>query len=509
MPTLTIDNRTVTVSEDTTVLDAASQIGVVIPTLCHRADLTQQTGCMVCAVREETTGRLLPACATPAAEGMRIATSAPEALDLRRSMLELLFSNHAAECEGPCQRSCPAHADGPLILAALAHGETNTALRVALERMALPATLGAICPAPCEKACRRGAHDAPLAIGAAHRWAGEQGQALPTYAPETGKRVVIVGAGPAGLAAAFYLRLQGHSCHMLEAESAPGAALLAQTGGRLPAATLAQDVARLRDLGVTWTLGAPLAAADVPAWVGECDALVLAAGAGAAPLAAALGIAVKDGRVVADRDTHQTGHAKVFAVGAAMRPCRLAAAACADGRSIAIHLDAQWGAVLPGGAIGKRFQSVRGAASPEWLAGVLRDADSAPRHTVPLTADTVSREAARCLRCDCFKKESCHLRTLAGACGVHAHAPAAEHTPPGRVWAAADVAFEAAKCVLCGICVRLAAKQGAACGPAFHGRGFGMRIGPPLGRTWSDVPRDLLLACVEACPTGAWSRSQN
>lgn len=512
MPTLLIDNLPVTVPEGTTILDAAAQLGVAIPTLCHRPDLTQQAGCMICAVREEPSGRLLPACATPAAEGMRIATTAPEALELRRAMLTLLFSNHAAECEGPCARTCLAHADLPVMLEALSRGDADAALAVALERLALPGTLGAICPAPCEKACRRAAHDAPIALRAAHRWAGEVGQVAPACAPDTGKRVVIVGAGPTGLAAAFYLRRQGHTCHVIESEAAPGAALLAHVGDRLPASVLARDVSRVRDLGVTWTLGAPLAAADIAAVLADCDALVLAAGAGAAALAGALGLAVEQGLVVADRATLQTADPRVFAGGAAVRPCRMAVAACADGRTMASQLGLQLtGHICT--APQARFQSLRGRLWPDMLAALLADASPELRQvplagagpSVLLSAETARREAARCFRCDCFKKETCHLRELGETCGVQAHAPAEAHIAPGRAWAAADVVFEAGKCVACGICVRLAAKQGAVCGPAFHGRGFDVRIGPPLGRAWADVPHALLLECVEACPTGAWS----
>ena len=514
MPTLSIDDRLVTVPDGTMILDAAQQAGIAIPTLCHRPDLTSLPGCMVCAVREEHSGRLLPACATPAAEGMCISTTAAEALAMRRSMLELLLSNHAADCEAPCQFACPCHFDIPAMLDQLSNEDDDAALATVLERLALPVTLGRICPAPCEKACRRAVIDAPVAICAAKRFAGEQGRFVPAPAPETGKRVTIVGAGPTGLAAAFFLRRQGHACHIIEGTPRIGGVLLGNVGARLSAEAFEKDVARICQLGVTWTLGAPLAPADVIRVLSGCDAMALAAGAASAPLAGALGLPVQKGLVVVDKQTHQTSNPKVFAGGAAIQSCRMAAMACAHGRVMAEQLGS-WlttGRTLP--KPHDRFRSHAGRLPPESLAGLLADVEEGTRYLPPaggrqpslFTPDDLRYEAARCLRCECLKKDACRFRDLC----TQSHAASAgltgERTPPGRVHAQPDIVFEAAKCVLCGICVRTAARLGASCGPAFHGRGFDMRIGPPIGRGWTDVPRDVLLACVEACPTGCLAR---
>ncbi len=515
MPTLYIDNRSVTVPDGVTILVAAQSIGVAIPTLCHCPRLPSLSGCMVCAVREENSGRLLPSCAAPTEEGMCISTTAPEALALRRTMLELLLSNHPADCEAPCQLACPCHFDIPAMLDQLAGDDADAALATVLERLPLPATLGHICPAPCEKVCRRAVIDAPVAICAAKRFAGEQGKVVPACAPATGKRVIIVGAGPVGLSAAFYLRRQGHACHLWEATPQIGDALVANTAGRLTPEAVACDAARLRKMDVTWTLSIALTPADMPRLLSECDALVLAAGANAAPLAAALGIPVEKGVVVADKRTHQTANQKVFAGGAAIQSCRLAVLACAHGRTIA----GQLGGWLATGHLPprphERFLSRAGRLPKETLHGLLADVDDGPRYLPPaggkppaaLDEGSIRYEAARCLRCDCRKKESCRFRDLCTQC--HAVAPGlpGERTPPGRIHAQPDVVFEAAKCVLCGICVRTAVRLGASCGPAFHGRGFDMRIGPPLGREWADIPRDALLACVDACPTAALARS--
>ena len=511
MPTLTIDNQSITVPEGTMLLDAARQAGIAIPTLCHRPDLTSLAGCMICAVREEPSGRLLPSCVTPAAEGMRISTTAAEALAMRRTMLELLLSNHIADCEAPCQFACPCHFDIPVMLDQVAGDDDDAALATILERLALPVTLGHICPAPCEKACRRAVVDAPVAICASKRFAGAQGRFTPAMAAPTGKRVVVVGAGPTGLAAAFFLRRQGHACHVIEATAQVGDALLANVKGRLPAAEFDKDVARLRALGVTFATGKPLEPAAAAGVLADCDALVLAAGAASAALAEALGLPVQKGVVVVDKQTFRTASHKVFAGGAAIQSCRIAVVACAHGFALAGQIDAWLKTGQLPSKLHEPFQSRAGKLPRETLAGLLADVEDGARFQPPaggtqpavLDADKLRYEASRCLRCACLKKDACHFR---GLC-TQSHAASAgltgERTPPGRVHTQPDLVFEAAKCVLCGICVRLGAKLGTSCGPAFHGRGFDMHIAPPIGRTWGDVPRDVLLACVEACPTGA------
>lgn len=152
MPTLRIDDQAISVPAGTTVLAAAQGLGIVIPTLCHLPGLPSAASCMVCAVRDEVSGRFVPACSTRAEEGMRLDASSEAVRAFRRSALELLLGEHAGDCEAPCRLACPYGLDAPAVLHALAAGE------------AASAPCPDDCPAPCEKACRRGRHDAPVAI---------------------------------------------------------------------------------------------------------------------------------------------------------------------------------------------------------------------------------------------------------------------------------------------------------------------------------------------------------
>ena len=158
MPKLWIDNKPIEVPPGTTVLEAATRVGIAIPTLCHLNGCESGTSCMVCVVAMEDSGRLVPSCAMAAQDGMRIQSQTSAVLAARRSAVQLLLGDHAGDCVGPCQLVCPAHLDVPAMLRAIVAGDWPKAARTAQARAA-----GA-CPGACEKACRRGQLDAPVAI---------------------------------------------------------------------------------------------------------------------------------------------------------------------------------------------------------------------------------------------------------------------------------------------------------------------------------------------------------
>ncbi len=98
MPTVYINQQTVTVEAGTTILEAARSAEIRIPTLCHHPDLPPTAACGICVVRIEGAGRMLRACATPVRDGMRITTHDPDIVQVRRTVLEAILSNHPNEC---------------------------------------------------------------------------------------------------------------------------------------------------------------------------------------------------------------------------------------------------------------------------------------------------------------------------------------------------------------------------------------------------------------------------
>lgn len=256
MITLTIDNTTVEVSEGSTVLNAARIAGIDIPTLCHLPGRSPKPSCYVCMVRVNESARLVPACATVVTEGMRVENDSEAVLSARRTAIELLLSDHLGDCVGPCEGVCPAHLETPRMMRQIAAGQFREALVTVKQSIALPAVLGRICPELCEKGCRRASHDGPVAVCMLKRFVAdhdlESGEPYqPPRLPPSGKKVAIVGSGPAGLSAAYYLLPQGHACTIFDDHPLPGGMLrYGVSEEALPREVLDAEIAVIRSKSV-------------------------------------------------------------------------------------------------------------------------------------------------------------------------------------------------------------------------------------------------------------------
>lgn len=162
---ITIDNREITVLEGETILQAATRAGISIPSMCYSDGRKHKEGCMVCVVKDLASGQIVTSCVTTAKEGMQIDASSDEVLSQRRIALELLLSDHRADCEAPCTLVCPHGLDVEQFLEAYDNGAFAEA-RAILKRAftSLPTIACDECKAPCEKACRRGSVDKSVAI---------------------------------------------------------------------------------------------------------------------------------------------------------------------------------------------------------------------------------------------------------------------------------------------------------------------------------------------------------
>ncbi len=289
-----INGQRVVPLEGESVLDVAARVGVAVPVLCSVPEVHAEGGCGVCSVWDEGSKRLLPACAAVARTGLEIVTDSEVVQQARKRAVELLLSDHSADCMAPCERVCP-----------------NRFAVQRLLRVGCPVELRAqcdVCPAPCERACR--------------------------------------------------------------------------------------NKLRIREL-----------LKELPA----DDAVE--------------GLAVRYG--------------------------------------------------------GSFFSVASRAAVAE------------------LKAD-----ARGCLQCGCGKPLDCRLREAAEVTGAKQH-HGGRARGVVRERARCGFGFDSSRCVLCGLCVKRAAQADDACGVAFVGRGFDMRVGLPVGRSWDDVAVDCLRDCAAVCPTGA------
>src|ERR1039458_2566347 len=229
--------------------------------MCHVPGIEPACSCFVCAVQIEGRRVLSPSCGMPVAEGMVVVTGSEDVRAARTMALELLLSDHAGECVAPCAARCPAGLDIPGFVYGIATGDNRRAMEVIAERLALPGSLGRICPRLCEEGCRRCDLDQGLAIGALHRYAADRDTAAaapytPACAPATGKSVAIVGAGPAGVADAWFLLRKGHACTLFDAHPQPGGMLrYGIPASRLPKDTLDAEIDAVRRLGARFEMG--------------------------------------------------------------------------------------------------------------------------------------------------------------------------------------------------------------------------------------------------------------
>jgi formate dehydrogenase major subunit len=255
MVRLTIDGREISVQEGATVLDAARRLGIRIPTLCHVENFPPSASCFLCAVQIEGRASLSPSCAMPAAEGMVIHTDSDDVRASRKMALELLLSDHVGDCIGPCRTGCPARFDIPGFLTQVSAGDIRRSAEIASDFLTLPAALGRICPRLCEQRCHHCETGESLSVGQLHRFAADHDLAsaaryIPRKDPASGKEVAIVGAGPAGLTAAYHLLRHGHAVALFDAHPAPGGMLrYGIPAFRLPRAVLDQEIEIIRILG--------------------------------------------------------------------------------------------------------------------------------------------------------------------------------------------------------------------------------------------------------------------
>ncbi len=509
MPSITIDNRPVQVPDGATILDAARALGIAIPTLCHMEGMLASPSCLVCVVRVDGGRRLVPSCATKVREGMVVDSETDEVRSARRMALELLLGDHLGDCLAPCQVACPAGMDVALMLRHLAAGDRHGAATVARDALVLPGTLGRICPAPCERVCRRGPVDDPVAIRSLHRGAADADLSadtvtLPDCAPPTGKRVAVVGAGPAGLSVAWSLLRAGHEAVVFDAAARAGGALRSEElAQRLHEDLLDAEIELVVRLGAELRLGERVTLDDVRA---GHDAVIVACGEVDEAAAEAIGLPMSGRGLAADRSTGATDLPGVFACGAAVSPGRMAVRAVASGARAATSADAFLrGADLPSGD--REFNVVMGRLDPDELAVFAADAADGPSTAEILPAGRgegeSAAEAARCLRCDCRGLDDCRLRRYAIEYGASPTRHACERRRFERDATHPQVVYESGKCIDCGLCAAIASRAGEELGLTFVGRSFDVRMAVPFGESFGKGLTRVALECAAACPTGA------
>ena len=410
MPNLTIDQREIEVPAGSTILDAAQRLGIEIPTLCFSRQCEPSTSCLVCLVKLLPSGRLVPACATLAADGQEVESETEAIHEVRRNTLELLLSDHLGDCVAPCSFGCPAQMNIPQMLRQIAAGELREALVTVKADIAMPAVLGRICPAPCEKVCRRGNLDGAVMICELKRIVADADLASaepyqPACRPASGKRVAIVGGGPAGLSAAYYLAQGGHACTIFDDTDMLGGMFGREIPvEKLPRDVLQREIAQILSLGIETHLGTRIGRdVSLAELRSRYDVVVIAVGWTAAEQAPPWGVGISGGGIAVKRRTYETNLPGVFAVGNALRgQGTTGIRSVADAKEAAVAID-QYLCGQPVTGTSPPFTTRIGKMAQDELVQLSTDTAQASRCQAASGVDdsAAAEQAARCLHCDC------------------------------------------------------------------------------------------------------------
>ncbi len=241
------------------VFELAKRYNIEIPTLCHDPRLEPYSSCYVCVVEIEGMKGLQPSCSTKITEGMKITTDNEKIHKARKTALDLLVSNHYADCVAPCKLTCPAGVDVQGYISLIEKGLYSEAVALIKEVNPLPAICGRVCVRPCEVACRRNLLEEGYGVGIDYlkRFASDIDLNSPQRykakaKPASGKKVAIIGAGPGGLSAAWFLQLEGHYCDIFEANPKAGGWLrYGIPEYRLPNDIIDKEVNAILELGLS------------------------------------------------------------------------------------------------------------------------------------------------------------------------------------------------------------------------------------------------------------------
>ena len=228
--TLNINGNEIVAEKGLTILEVAKRADISIPTLCFVDGKPTDKPCEVCVVEIAGQDDLVCSCNTAAVDGMDVQTDSEAVVAHRQERLALISETHFGDCKAPCNLTCPGQINVQGYIAHVARGEYEEALRLVMERNPVPFSVGRVCPRFCETRCRRILIDEPVSINHLKRFVADwcmnhEIDLKISKDKPTGKRIAVIGGGPAGLTAAWFLTRKGHEVTIFEAAPKVGGAL--------------------------------------------------------------------------------------------------------------------------------------------------------------------------------------------------------------------------------------------------------------------------------------------
>ncbi|MEI6521198.1 MAG: FAD-dependent oxidoreductase [bacterium] len=491
------------VPADISILQAAKSVGINIPTLCFLENYPPHTSCYLCLVKIAGMSHYMPACATKVVNMGNYTTLDDEIAGARRDALELLLSEHRGDCIAPCRIACPAHMNIPEMMSLINAGKWDEAIAVVKKDIAMPAIFGRICPAYCEKACKRKQFDESLSICTLKKITAYT--KFTSKIIEKNKSIAIIGAGVSGLSAAYHLRSAGYKIDIYEKENL----LLSKLRQKysqdvLPNDIIEREIAEILDTGIK-VIHNKVIIDD--SFCHQYDTVLAAAG-----IENDLTLE-KDDKGHIKVKHYATSRDGVFACGSAVIGSHDPVRSMASGRFAASIIDKYLGGsnIINESLFSTRLGQLSEVEKEHFLS-LWRDITGEFSVTRKESINTNSEavlEAGRCLRCSCLKSDECKLRNISIACEANTHKYEHDHKKPYRIdFSHSSVIFEASKCIKCGICISIS-KEDSGAGISFINRGYVVELAVPFDDDISIALVETALKCADNCPTGAISRRKN
>lgn len=519
-----IDGKTVEAEEGSSVMDAAREAGIMMPSMCYKKGHAPQNSCLTCVVKVNGNPNAVPSCSRPVEEGLVVESETDEVRRVRKTALELILSDHVGDCYSPCSSVCPSHMEIPQMLRQVSQGDYKAAINTVKRDIPFPGVMGRVCPEVCEGGCRRGSFDTYESICMVERFTSEQDMLsdtpyFPEIKPTKNKKVAIVGAGLSGLSAAYYLCIEGYQCTVYEKSNQLGGRVRAEfKEHECPESVYKQEFSVFEKLNCEILFGQNFGEDIRLEYLEEnFDAIVIATGKQEESYFTDMGFKVKAKKPVVDRKTLQSAKEKVFFAGIAVHGNKMNIFSIASGKNAAVSID-QFLQAKPLVGRDKRFNSRIGKMQRDeidtWMEKSINRHDRYEPETkegtpfsesekIGFTPEVAQLESARCLHCDCRAKDHCDLRDQSEYYDASQKHYSGKIRPLSKMTEGDNLHLDAGKCLQCGLCVQISEDMNEPIGLAYRGRGFDTQIVVPFNESISKALTHSAKACIEACPTGA------
>jgi formate dehydrogenase major subunit len=228
MINITIDGKKIQCEPNKTIYEIAKENNIEIPKICDADFIQEGVSCDICLVNIVGNEGLSDASTTVAKDGMKIFTDSRSVNRARKISLELLLSDHYANCEAPCKTACPLNLDIQTLLSHISDDETDSALKIISQTLPLPYTISKLCPGYCENQCYRSFVDESIKIKEIVNYLSDKLANIREpidKIKKNGKKIAIVGAGISGLICGFELSKKGYDVQIFES--------MPEAGGKL------------------------------------------------------------------------------------------------------------------------------------------------------------------------------------------------------------------------------------------------------------------------------------